>query len=192
MTADHDDFQRPPEDARVAQTRQLILAAARQILLAEGQEAVTPTRLANLTGVSRSTIYRNWDEPADIIFEATAADTQVPPFSPSGDTRADVISYLGALRSMLESTQATLLATRVDRAEHDADTAATLRAVADGRRDLIRDLLGHTSSDFGAWHALLVGPLFYQRFMARQPVTDDLIRLVAEAYVAIPGDSAEA
>lgn len=178
-----DDYHRPPQDPRVAQTRELVLGAARDLLLAEGVDAVTPTRIASITGISRSTIYRNWDHPSDIVFEATAADTAIPPFTPSGDPLNDARRYLEALRTMLSSPQATLLATRIDRGEHDEETAATLRSVARDRRDLIQSILHHPPGDFTSWHALLVGPLMYQRFVTREPITDELIEMVVDAYL---------
>ena len=179
-----DSFQRPRQDARVAQTRRLVLTAARRLLLDEGQDAVTPTRLASLTGISRSTIYRNWGDPADIVFEATGTDTQEPPFEPTGHVRDDLVRYLEAFREMLSTQQGTLLATRFDRAEHNPSTEETIRSIATARSELIQRLLGHADDDFAVWHALLVGPLVFQRFMARQPIGDALLDLIADIYIS--------
>lgn len=174
---------RPPLDPRIVQTRQLVLAAARQLLLEEGQEAVTPTRLAEATGISRSTIYRHWSEPLDIIFEASGTDTDQAPFTATGDIESDLTSYLEALRDMLESPAGTLLATQIDRAEHNPAIAATFRNVAALRYSLISGLVQHPSDDFDREHALVVGPLIYQRFMARVGITDKFIETVVGAYM---------
>jgi len=173
---------RPQEDPRVAQTRQLVLSAARTLLVEEGQESVTPTRLAELTGISRSTIYRHWNDPIDIVFEATAADTSQSPFTPTGDPRTDLTGYLEGLRDMLESPYAKLLVTQIDRAEHSPKTVETLRAIAMRRRELIRDLVDHPTDDFAIEHALIVGPLIYQRFMAQGEISDDLIARVVDDH----------
>jgi len=143
----------------------------------------TNTRLAALTGVSRSTIYRRWPDPDDIIFEAIADDTDAPPFAPSGDVRQDLTRYLEALRDGLRAFHTGLLATRIDRAEHDPEVAETLRTVAENRRDLIADLLEHPREEFSEAQALIVGPLMYQRFLAREEITDELIELVVNAYL---------
>jgi len=74
------DYERPAGDPRVAETREVVLTAARRLISDEGQDAVTPTRLMAMTGVSRSTIYRHWADPKAIIFEATASDTTRLPF----------------------------------------------------------------------------------------------------------------
>jgi len=167
----------------VSQTRKLVLAAAQQLLVDEGQEAVTPTRLAKMTGISRSTIYRHWSNPLDIIFEATATDINQATVTPTGDTRSDLTRYLQILRKMLDSPESALLATQIDRAEHDPSIAETLRSIATLRRTIIGDLVQHQGDDFSSAHALVVGPMIYQRFMARDEITDDLITLIVDAYL---------
>lgn len=176
-------YQRPPEDPRVSQTRDLVLQAARQLLVDEGQEAVTPTRIASLTGISRTTIYRRWHHPADIIFEATGITTQEPPFTPSGDRRTDLIEYLNGFADMLTSPQGTLLATQIERAEHHSTVAHIMETIATERTQLIQQLAQHAGTDFSVAHALLVGPLVFQHFMARQPITDTLIQTTVDAYL---------
>lgn len=57
-------------DRRVVRTRQRVPVAARDLLADEGQAAVTPTRLSEATGISRSTINRNWPDPAEIALDA--------------------------------------------------------------------------------------------------------------------------
>jgi len=181
--ADDNGYRRPPVDPRVVQTRALVLAAARKLLVEEGQEAVTPTRLSEITGISRSTIYRHWSDPLDIIFEATATDTDQVSFTPTGDVGEDLTLYLGVLRKMLESQYAPLLATQIDRAGHDPVISETLQDIANRRRVLIGSLLQHPGDDFGPAHALIVGPLIYEHFMARREITDELIELIVSAYL---------
>ncbi len=175
--------QRDVTDPRVALTRRRVLDAVRRLLVEEGQEAVTPTRLAELTGISRSTIYRRWPDPDDITFEAIADDTDAPPFTPSGDVRQDLTRYLEALREGLKAFHTGLLVTRIDRAEHDPETAETLRRTAQNRRNLMADLLQHPREEFAAAQALTIGPLMYQRFLAREEITDELIELVVDSYM---------
>ena len=177
------DEQQDVTDPRIALTRRRVLDAARRLLIEEGQEAVTPTRLAEMTGISRSTIYRRWPDSDDIIFEAIADNTEAPPFAPSGDVHRDLTRYLEALREGLQAFHTGLLATRIDRAEHDPEVAEMLGTVAENRRDLLADLLQESRDEFAAAQALIVGPLMYQRFLAREEITDELIELVVDAYM---------
>lgn len=175
-------FRRPTDDPRVAQTRELILKAAQRLILDEGQEAVTPTRLTDLTGISRSTIYRHFSDPSAIIFEAAAMESEQARFTASGDLRKDLTLYLEELRGMLNSPRGKLLATQMESAEHREEASESMQRVAVHRRELIRTMLEH-DGDFSNLHALVVGPLIYQRYMARDEISDDLIALVVDRYL---------
>jgi AcrR family transcriptional regulator len=170
-------------DPRVIKTRESVLSAARDLLAGEGPAAVTPTRLARETGVSRSTIYRNWPDPAALVLDTIADEDARPQFEPTGDPRRDLTTYLELLRSGLEMPHTTLLATRMERAEHDLDMAETIRTSNTHRRRLIADILNETPEPFADIHPLVVGPLFFQRFLAREPITDDLIEHVVDTYL---------
>lgn len=50
-----------------ADTVTTVLTAALDILLSEGGPALTPLRLHQATGVSRSTIYRHWSTPTEVL-----------------------------------------------------------------------------------------------------------------------------
>ena len=48
-------------------TTATVLTAALELLLSEGVGALTAQRLHQVTGVSRSTIYRHWPTPNDVL-----------------------------------------------------------------------------------------------------------------------------
>ncbi|MEQ6902277.1 TetR/AcrR family transcriptional regulator [Nocardioides sp. YIM 152588] len=95
------------------ETRDVVLNAALDLLLREGGAALTAQRLHQATGVSRSTIYRHWPSPVDVL----AALIEVAP-SPEraslGDPRADLHAEVDALGARLR----------------DRPVAAFLRALA--------------------------------------------------------------
>ena len=73
-----------------------VLTAALELLLSEGGAALTPLRLHQATGVSRSTIYRHWNTPTDIL----AAVIDVAPLAErplSDDPVADLHSEVDLL-----------------------------------------------------------------------------------------------
>jgi AcrR family transcriptional regulator len=49
------------------ETEAVVLTAALDLLLTEGAGALTPQRLHAATGVSRSTVYRHWPTPHDVV-----------------------------------------------------------------------------------------------------------------------------
>jgi len=179
------DYERPAGDPRVAETREVVLTAARRLISDEGQDAVTPTRLMAMTGVSRSTIYRHWADPKAIIFEATASDITRLPFEPTGEPADDLRSYLEALREGLRGTQGALLATQIDRAEHDDEASDAMRRISTQRREMIARLLDEAPDQFGPLHALIVGPLIFQRYLARADIGDELIDLIVNVHAVI-------
>ncbi len=171
------------EDPRPAQTRDLVLQAARMIVASEGQAAVTPTRLVEVSGVARSTIYRHWPDAAAIIADAMTLDREETAVHRSGHLESDLRNYLQRLRDILESPSATIIVAQADIAERDEQAAETLAGNGRHRNQLIRDLLDDPREDFETVHPQLVGPLFMQRYFLRKPITDELIDAVVETYI---------
>lgn len=172
------------EDPRPAQTRELVLQAARLIVASDGQAAVTPTRLVDLSGVARSTIYRHWPDAAAIIADAMSEEDQRDAgLNRTGDPATDLRAYLVQLRDVLESAGATILVAQAEIAERDEQAAETLAGNGRHRNKIMRELLDDPRADFDTVHAQLVGPLFMRRFFIREPITDDLIDAVVAGYI---------
>ncbi len=176
------------EDPRPAQTRDLVLQAARMIVASEGQAAVTPTRLVDVSGVARSTIYRHWPDAAAIIADAMTLDREETALHRSGHLESDLRNYLQRLRELLESPSATIIVAQADIAERDEQAAETLAGNGRYRNQVIRELLDDPR-DFDTIHPQLVGPLFMQRFFLRAPITDALIDAVVQAYLTVRSDA---
>ncbi len=153
------------------------------IVASEGQAAVTPTRLVEVSGVARSTIYRHWPDAGAIIADAANLQRDDPALRKTGDVEADLRNYLNQLRIVLESPAATIIAAQVDIAERDERAAETLAGNGRHRNRAIGELLDDPRDDFDAVHAQLVGPLFMQRFFIRKPIDDDLIDAVISGYL---------
>ncbi|MFD6159819.1 TetR/AcrR family transcriptional regulator [Nocardia sp. NPDC060256] len=72
-----------------ADTERIVLTAALDLLLREGNSALTPQRLHTVTGVARTTIYRHWPTPRDFL-AALIAVAPHPGAEPTGDPIADL------------------------------------------------------------------------------------------------------
>ncbi|MDG6106480.1 TetR/AcrR family transcriptional regulator C-terminal ligand-binding domain-containing protein [Dactylosporangium aurantiacum] len=70
-------------------TETVVLTAALDLLLSEGAAALTAQRLHQVTGVSRSTVYRHWPTPAAVL-AALIDVAPTPPAPPSGDLARDL------------------------------------------------------------------------------------------------------
>ncbi|MFC7241771.1 TetR family transcriptional regulator [Catellatospora aurea] len=82
------------------ETTTVVLTAALQLLLAEGAAALTPQRLHTVTGVSRSTIYRHWPTPHDVL-AALIAVAPLGPAERSGDLAHDLHAEVDLLCNRL-------------------------------------------------------------------------------------------
>lgn len=150
-----------PSDA----TEEVVLTAALDLLLGEGAGALTAQRLHQETGVSRSTIYRHWPTPADVL--ATLIDVAPPARGPvtgelAADLHAAVDSLCDRLRDKPVSAFLRALVTMDDLRERyvrdiEAPFHDALRA-AGVRRQLREDAV-----------AAVVGPLLADAVLADAP-----------------------
>lgn len=79
-------------------TLETVLTAAFRLLIAEGAHSITANRIHQETGIARTTIYRHWPEPADLIatmLERATAGRGIPEFT--GDLRTDLASAVNSL-----------------------------------------------------------------------------------------------
>ncbi|WP_068000890.1 TetR/AcrR family transcriptional regulator [Nocardia pseudobrasiliensis] len=72
-----------------ADTEELVLTAALKLVLSEGAAALTAQRLHLLTGVARTTIYRHWPTPKDVLAALISVAPHPTPRS-TGDPVADL------------------------------------------------------------------------------------------------------
>jgi AcrR family transcriptional regulator len=87
------------EDARVSRTRTDVARAALEVLTAEGSEAVTHSRVAELAGYSKTTLYTHWPARIDLISMAIESLGDMPHHKLTGDLRADLIDELKVFRA---------------------------------------------------------------------------------------------
>ena len=82
------------EDPRIEQTRQLVLAATLELMAEHGSAAITVERIAERSGVARSTIYRRWPDLPQLYFEAFRQLRSRATHEPTGDLELDLANYI--------------------------------------------------------------------------------------------------
>lgn len=133
---------RPPGPSPA--TTEAVLRAALALVLTEGASSLTPQRLHQETGVSRSTVYRHWPTPHAVL-QALIEVAPEPPPVPTGDLRADLHAAVDALCDRLrDKPVAAFLRALVAAADADPD-AAELRHryvedLLEPFRSVLRDL----------------------------------------------------
>ncbi len=184
-------------DPRVARTRDAVVAAVRDLVRTAGIEAVTHQRVAEAAGVGRASVYRHWPDRTHLLLDALAdlpADPSERP--PSGDPVADVVAELTRLQRILnDSPFVPQLAALLSQAEADGEVLALQqRLLTQGTARLraavelgVRHGCFPAGVDPGTVVALVAGPLFYRRLLAKEPITDELVTTVVERLV-VPGN----
>ncbi len=184
----------PDGDPRVARTRTAVVAAVHRLLRSEGPAAVTFGRVSRETGVSRTTLYRHWSGPSELVADAWAQLVPPGPPPPTDDLRADLVAMFLRVRDAVESTTMrrslpTFLAAALDdpviselhadfvrdRRQPMVDRLALARHAGEIRPDADLDLLVD----------LLSGPLFYRQLLRREPTDDATVAALVDAVLAV-------
>lgn len=176
----------PRADARVVGNRRAVQQAALQVLQSDGVAGLSVDRLAELSGVSRSTIYRHWPDTRTIVVTAFAEILRAgePCESITEPVRA-LADYLhDYARRINDPLYATVLITILEWSWRDPDFARAHAATFDDSRSRARAILS-AGRRLGVFDARLnldeaveaiVAPFLYRRLVLRRTITDKEIR----------------
>jgi TetR/AcrR family transcriptional regulator, regulator of autoinduction and epiphytic fitness len=181
-------------DPRIAETQRLVKQATLDLIVEIGFEGTTVELIAERSGVSRTTIYRHWPNPADLLLEAfdpITPDRQPP--ARTGDFFVDLDAYLGHVAERLNDDHfAGALAAQVDKARRDPQYRDAHLQYALTRNEYGLDLFRAGIAD-GTLHAtvdpehevdLILGFLTYQRLMRHRSIDSDIIDTLRDGVLA--------
>jgi AcrR family transcriptional regulator len=169
------------------------LQAATELLLCEGVGGVTIEAVAARSGVAKTTIYRQWDDRDELVVEAIGAlsgETMCYPLTAS--LRSDLIDGLSQLVSALKKAPwGRIVPMMLDAAERDDHFAALTKTFINNRRRPLRERLELArrngefapDTDIDLLAGLFVGPLFYRRYITRQPISAGFAERVVDAVL---------
>lgn len=167
---------------QVQRTHQLMLDAAGDLLAANGPEAVTHLRVAEVAGVSRATVYRHWPERADILLDLLrrSADGHPSPPPPDLSITDRVSALLRAFADTLNGDGGRILAAMVGLAEWDGNVFTALERMTDQGPEALRVLLTDGASrreidpeaDLGLLSDRLIGAIYLRRLLYHDEITD--------------------
>lgn len=176
----------PSVDPRVQRTRQHVLDIARALIAEVGPMAMTYTLLSERSAITRQTLYRHWPTTTALFVDLVLTGPDVGHPSPHTDPHTIIAEFLASLRAgMNDPTIAASLTALLANADHDTNSNDALAAITIDRCAALNRLLANTDvtinqDDF----AHLLSPVFFQRFIARQPVTDQLIHDTVTNWLA--------
>jgi AcrR family transcriptional regulator len=177
-------------DPRVARTRDVVICAACELLVAEGHHGITIDGIARRTGVARTTIYRHWPTIADLVDDAMRAMSQPKRIPDTGSVHRDVVEHLSNLaRSLRSDDWGQVLPTLIDASFRNDDMASHQDAIVRERRALLATILqrgverGELSADAPIDELIdrLLGPLFMRHLIVRTPTNRAYVERLAAA-----------
>ena len=189
---------RSGENPRTARVRQIMLDAARDLLIKEGAGALTAVRIAEETGVARSTIYSHWPNHTALLLDAI--DRIVSPHSPTSITdnlEEDLNTALSDLRMrMTKRPFRIIFGALLDHANRNRGAVAAQRRLVNGVLQPVHDILSAAKGrgdlpstvDVETASAQLAGPLFAQHVMLRATISDLLIRQTIAQFLGQKGE----
>ena len=178
---------------RTRRVRQVILDSAVEVLLTDGAEHVTATRVADRADVARTTIYRHWPDQASLLLatiDAVASPHHPPP--DVGVLDRDLRSALENLRTRLVMHETRpVFGALASHAHHDEGFAAAQRrfveqliwpvaAVLEAARNR-GEVSGEMDCQLEA--TLLAGPVLQHHLMLHSDVSDGLIEAVVARWL---------
>jgi AcrR family transcriptional regulator len=179
-------------DPRVDRTREAALRAVRELLIEDGWDAVTQHRVAERSGVGRTTVYRHWPDRTDMVREAFELELGVTQdLSFTGDAPTDFALALEAIRfELIERVGTRILIALIARSEWDEGVAATKKYLVDNALDALRKVAsqavaaGTFEPGIGVERIVndLVGPMIMQRLVTDAAVPTERVGELVTAF----------
>lgn len=180
---------------RTRRVRQVILDAAVELLLTDGPDQVSPTRVADRADVARTTIYRHWPDHASLLLatiDAVASPHHRPPAV--GVLARDLRSSLENLRTRLVVHESRpLFGALASHSHHDEVFAAAQRRFVE---QLVRPVAAVLEAarergevdgvlDCQLEATLLAGPVLHHHLVLHADISDDLIETVLARWLVV-------
>jgi len=181
-------------DPRIVRSRDAVLAATVELLTEHGLGGVSVEAIAQRSGVAKTTIYRHWPNPSQLVTDAVDALAEPCAAPDTGSLRGDLTEIIqGLARTLTSSPMAAVLPSLIDAAERDAEIARLRRTWVRQRRSSIRIALANARrrGEIGAGPdadlvaAMGGGALFYRRLVSHEPLTPAFLARVVDALIAM-------
>lgn len=161
-------------------------------MVEEGLSAVTFDGLSRRTGISRTTLYRHWPRPVDLVIETFERLTEPEPVPVTDDLAADLRTIYRAARDGLEhGVWRRLVPSLIAAADVDPDLedlharfiAERRRPVLERLRRAVQDGEVRADADLDLAVDLMTAPLFYRRLLRHEHTPDAVVGQVVDVVV---------
>jgi AcrR family transcriptional regulator len=182
--------------ARSEKTRQAILDAAGELLLAHGLSAISMDAVAEHAGASKATIYRWWPSKELLALDALFSEWEAgrPRARDTGSLAGDLLAITRPwVRLLGGKPYGRVIAALLARAQNDPEFGEVYRArFVRPRRDHTRVIFVRAiqrgeipaETDVEAAIDLLYGPFYHRMLHGHAPLTDRFARTIVASVVA--------
>lgn len=180
-------------DARYERSRGAVHEAVCAVLVREGLSGLTVDRLADESGVSRSTIYRNWPDMAALACEVFDELMHREPVDVSGDPAAALHDYLADYaRRLNDPVYTAVLVALIEGSARDEAFADVHRRVFSQTQSragaIVRQAqqAGLIDSSRAVQDCVedMVAPFFYRRLVTQQRITSTQVHRLRDELLA--------
>lgn len=177
---------------RNARVRSQILAATTELVARNGVAGLRYEEIAELAGVNKNSVYRNWPDRAELVSDALlqyAEDSA--PLHDSGNLRRDLVDFLMALSERLSSSIGRALLQATIAAPGNTDLDEAVRAAYDQRLATARRRFENAVDkgeippiDSYFLTELLSGPVYLYINRRRHPFTREVAEKIVDVVLA--------
>ncbi len=183
------------DDPRVARTRARAFEATLELAAESGLHACTFDAVSERSGIARSTLYRHWSNPSELVTEALLSqDVEEHVAHDTGSLRDDMLIHMLRLgREIESSTWGAMVPQLVAAGSTNPDMSDILRKGSVYYLRIVAEIVeraqerGEVTTDIDSTHVALLfsAPIFYRYFMARHPVDGRWITSHVDAIVEL-------
>jgi len=128
---------------RTARTRARILEATLRLVARDGIAALRYEEVAELAGVHRTSVYRNWPDREELVNAALLRYAGSAELEDTGDLRHDLVDYLVALAGLLSTTTGRAMQRAVQSARENPEVAQLVNQIFERRLAGLQQVVDH-------------------------------------------------
>lgn len=134
--------QRAPKTSQIERTKELVLRTTSDLLREKGYRELSIEKVVDRSGVARSTIYRHWDNRAELAIAAFDRALGPGPETPdTGHIRDDLLNVYERFPKILNrSIWGSVLPSIIEASQNDPLFEGLLATIVNERRSRVRNL----------------------------------------------------
>lgn len=167
-------------DPRIARTRSAAMKAMLEVLAEGGIQSCSFESVSERSGISRSTLYRHWDDKTQLLKDALRSQVTEKAAPDTGNLRDDMLTVMLDLGHALSETPwGAMVAQLMAAAAVDKDVAEIQQASAEYHEAVETEIIerairrGELPADADPAHTVLLfaSPVFYRHLFYRKSAT---------------------